>query len=193
MVRVEDELIAIVGIEGRLVDHGQHFTRGNVEHDDRARTRMSVANGRLQFAVREILNTQVDRQHQIATGPGGPDAVDVLNDVPVAVLDHALGAVLPGKPVVERQLEAFLARIIDVRESQHVPGDFAARVIAPIFARGVHTGNVHRLDLGRIGGLPAACDVHELAVEIARDATSQVLAVQLQCCSEFRYLVGRKG
>ena len=70
-------------------------------------------------------------------GRAGADALDVLHDAAVAVLDDALGAVLAGEPVIERELQAFLAGVVDVGEAEHVAGHLARRVVAAVLARGV--------------------------------------------------------
>jgi hypothetical protein len=62
------------------------------------------------------------------------DQVHVLDDLPAAVADHALGAGVAAQPVVERQLQAFLAAVVDVGEAEHVRDRLALRVEAAVFA-----------------------------------------------------------
>ncbi len=61
-----------------------------------------------------------------------------------------------------------------------MPGDFTCGVVASVFARGVNTGDTERLDLCSLVRLTTARDIQELAIQIARDAASQILSVELQ-------------
>ena len=79
--------------------------------------------------------------------------LDVLDDLAVQIADHALHAGLAGEPVVERELEPFLAAIVDVREAEHVRHDLAARVVAAELALARDPGNAEvddRLGVVRI-------------------------------------------
>ena len=63
---------------------------------------------------------------------------------PQAVLDHALRAGLAAQPLVEGELEAFLADVVDACEAEQVAGDFARRVVAPVLAQQVHARDTER-------------------------------------------------
>ena len=93
------------------------------------------------------------RQHEVAARARGADAVHVLHDAAVAILDDALRAVFAGEPVIERELEAFLPRVVDVGEAEHVPRHFARGVVAAVLAHQIHARNAERLDLLRLGRL----------------------------------------
>ena len=85
-------------------------------------------------------------------GCGGAHQVDVLDDAAAAVADHALGAGLAAQPVVERELQAFLAAVVDVGEAQHVRDRLALRVEAAELALREHAGDLEREDLrARLG------------------------------------------
>ena len=74
----------------------------------------------------------------------------------------------PAEPVIEGQLRALLAVVVDVGEAEHVPGHFAGRIVAAVLARQVHAGDAPAArTLARVGGLQAARQVQELAVEVA--------------------------
>ena len=51
--------------------------------------------------------------HQIAARPRRADALDVLDVAPVQVLDDALRAVLAVQQLIEAELQALLALIVD--------------------------------------------------------------------------------
>ena len=81
---------------------------------------------RLQLAVGEILQLAVDRQREIAAFDRRAHALDVLDDPPEPVLDHAAAAGFAGQPVLVGELDAFLAAVIDVGEA-----DQTARSTSP--------------------------------------------------------------
>ena len=62
-----------------------------------------------------------------------------------------LTAGLAAEPLVERELEAFLAHVVDVGEAEQVSGHFAGRVVAAVLAQRVDARNSERLDLGGVG------------------------------------------
>ena len=97
----------------------------DVDHDDGAGTGALLADRGLQLPVGEVLDAQVDREHQVAARARRTDALDVLHDAPVAVLDDALRAVLAGQPVIEGELETLLAGVVDVGEAEQVTGHLA--------------------------------------------------------------------
>src|SRR2546430_16752382 len=71
-----------------------HLAAGDVEHDRGACTRALVADRRLELTVRKVLDAQVDRQHQVAPRTRRLDALHVLDDASIAVLDDTLRAIL---------------------------------------------------------------------------------------------------
>src|SRR6185369_9138469 len=100
-------------------------------------------------AIREVLDAQVERQHEVASRAHRADFLDVLHDIAVTILDHALGAVFTGEPVVEGELETFLPLVVDTGESDDVTRDLASRVITAVLAHQIDAGNSERLDLLR--------------------------------------------
>src|SRR6185312_8336218 len=141
--------------------------------------------------IGEVLNAQVDREDEVTSRAGRPDALDVLHDPAIAVLDHPLLAIDPGQPLVVCQLESRLTLIVDVGEADQLPGDFARRIITAVLAREIHTGDVERLDPVRLRGLALAGDIKEVAVEIARDAAQQLLGADAERTREPRDLTAR--
>ena len=179
-------LVAVIRVEGRLVDHRQHFAGGDVEHDDRARARLVRLHGGLQLAVGEVLHAQVDAGAQVLSGARRLDALDVLDRAAEAVAHHALRARLAAEPLVVGELEPFLADVVDVGEAEQVPGDFARRIVAPVLAQRVHAGDAERLDPGRVRRAHVAREEDELAVEVARDAAREPLRVAVERLGEPR-------
>ncbi len=182
-------MVPIIGVEGRLVDHGQHFPRRDIQHDDGSGLRSLIPDRRFQLPVREILDAQINRQHEILARPRGTDALDVLHDAAVAILDDPFRAVLSGQPMIERQLQALLPGVVDVGEAKHVSGDLAGGVVAAIFTRGVDPWNPERLDPLSLSRLPTPCDIEKVPVQIARHPTSQLLPIELQGARETRDLI----
>ena len=126
---------------------------------------------------------------RLRPGPHRADLLDVLHDLAVAILDHALGAVFAREPVIERELEAFLAFVVDAGEAEDVAGDFARRVVAAVFAHQVHAGDLQRADLLRVGRLHVPREIQELAIEVRRDAPRELVLVALQRLRQARQLI----
>ena len=185
--------MAIVRIEGRLVDHRQHFAGAHVHHHDRAGARAVVADRRLELAVGQVLDAQVDAELQFAPRAHRADALDVLDAIPLAVLDDALGAVLAPQPVVEGEFGALLPGVVDVGEAEQVPGHFAGRVVAAVLAREVDAVDLERAHLARIRRLQPARQVHELAILLGADAPDQIVQVDVDGLRQARQLFGVGG
>ena len=88
----------------------------------------------LQLAIGEVLQLAVDRQREVAALDRRAHALDVLDDAPQAVLDHAPAARLAGEPVLVCELDAFLTVVVHVGEADQVRGHFAGRVVAAVLA-----------------------------------------------------------
>ena len=97
--------------------------------------------GRLQLAIREVLQAQVDARAQVLARTRRLDALDVLDRAAFVVAHHALHARLAAEPLVECEFEAFLADVVDVREAEQVPRHFAGRIVATVFAQRVDAGD----------------------------------------------------
>src|SRR6185312_2257155 len=116
-VPARQHLAAIVGIECRLIDHRQHLARGDVDHHHGAGARLLLRHLRLQGAIGEILDAQIDGEHEVASRAGRPDALDVLYDPAIAILDDALLTVYAGQRLVIGELQPRLTLIVDVGEA----------------------------------------------------------------------------
>ncbi len=190
-VHARCHVLAIVRVVRRLVHHGENLAGADVDHDNRTCGGALIANGGLQLPIGEILDTQVDRQYEVATGAGRPDAVDVLNDVSVSVLDDPLGAILAGKPMIECKLQAFLPGIVYVGEPEDVPRDFSRWIVPTVLTRQVNARNSERLDPLCFGRGTTASEIKEVAIEVAGDAAGQILPIELQSGREARQLIRR--
>ncbi len=94
----------VVRVVRRLIDHREHFAGSRVEHDDRARQGAAVGNRRLELAVGEILDSQIDARAQVAPRSRRLQQLDVADDLAAPILEHSLAAALAFQPMVERGL-----------------------------------------------------------------------------------------
>ena len=66
------ESLALVGIEGRCIGHGQEFTRSCIDHDGSSSLGLVPCHGVLNCTVCNRLNAGIDRQTDILTWGGRP-------------------------------------------------------------------------------------------------------------------------
>src|SRR5690242_19032958 len=125
---------------------------------------MMLGDARLELAIREVLDATIDRKREIAARLRLAQELDVLDDLPVQIADHTLHAGLAREPVVERELEAFLTAIVDVREAEHVRHDFAVRVVTAEFALARDARNAERQNLLRVVRIQMTLEIDELLV-----------------------------
>ena len=85
---------------------------------------------------------------------------------PEPVLDHALRAGLAGEPLVVRELEPFLAGVVDAGEAEHVAVTSPPGSSAGIRAAGARPG-CRVADRARVLRAHVAREVDEVAVEVA--------------------------
>jgi len=104
-------------------------------------------------------------------------------------LNDALRTVLAVQQLIEAEFQALLALVIDSRESDHMAGYFARRIIAAILAQQVHAGNAQRLDARRLFRRHMTLQIEKFAIEIAGDAPRQCLLVILERARELRQLI----
>ncbi len=184
------ELMTVIGVEGRLVDHGEHFAGAHVQDDDRTGVGAIVADRRFQLAIGQVLDAQVDAELELAARAHGANALDVLDVIPLAVLDDALCTVLAAEPVVEGELRALLAGVVHVGKAEQMPGHLARRIVAAVFARQVHAVDLELSDLARVGRLEPAREVHEFAVLAGAHAPDQIVQVHVDRLGQARELLG---
>ena len=122
-------------------------------------------------------------------GRGLADAFDVLDVVAVQVLNDALRSILAVQQLIEAQLQAFLAFVIDGGEADDMSRDLSGRVVAPVLAQQIHPGDSQRLDVRRLLGRHVPHQVQKLAIQIAGDAPRQPLLILLQRLGQSRQLI----
>jgi hypothetical protein len=88
------------------------------------------------------LDAQIDARNQVAARPGGADAFDVLDGIPLQIPNDAFLSFFSGEDVIERQFESFLSAVIDVCEAEDMSGYFSRGVVTTILALQIHTGNL---------------------------------------------------
>ncbi len=103
---------------------------------------------------------------------------NVLDDLASPVLDHSAAAGATDQLIVHRQLDAFLAFVLDTGEAEHVRGHFAGRIIATVFILFVDARQAERQDFrGHVGGdLP----LDENEVTVGRQLATEFMNIHLQ-------------
>ena len=82
---------------------------------------------------------KIQRQVQRFAELRSADVAQVLDELPLAILKDPLPARLAGQVVVEHQLHAFLAHVVDIRTSDDVGRGLPGRVEAVVFAPDVQS------------------------------------------------------
>ena len=134
-------------VVARVVGQRQHLAGLRIEHDDAAALGLVVDHRLLDVLVGEVLHLGVDRQFEIAAVRRRHLVTDVFDDAAQAVLDDHARAVLALQAVLERQLHALLAVIVDIGEADDVRRRFALGVLAPELARLVDALDAELADL----------------------------------------------
>ena len=128
------QVLAVVGRVAREVGEREHFAALRVEDDDAARLGLVGGDRVADALVGEELHLRVDRQADVLAVERGHAVADVLDDAAEPVLDDAARAVAAGELLLERELDAFLAVVLDVGEADDVRGGLAFRVLALVLA-----------------------------------------------------------
>ena len=136
----------------------------DVKDHDRTRSRLVFGDRRNQLPMREILQTSVEGQLQVAAGPRLAQKFHILDDAAQPVLNDPFHAGLAGQPAVIGQLEPFLPDFIDIGHTQDLGTDLPGRIETLVFALKEYAGNFEPTHpLGQLGAY-AADDPDELAV-----------------------------
>ena len=144
-------------VEARVVGQRQHLAALHVEHDHAAGARLVLGDRVAHALVGEELHLRVDRQLDVLAVHRIDLRADGLDDAAEPVLDDQARAVAALQLVLEREFDAFLPPLFDVRETDHVRRGFAFRVLAAVLAFRMHALDAQRLDLQpqRFVDLPA--------------------------------------
>ena len=177
--------------------HRQHAARLRVEHDRRAVRRVPLRDRRAQHRLDLRLERVVERQEDVAPRPRRRRADDV-DRAAERVPDDRLLAGVPGEVVLEPELEACEALVVDARVAEHLRRDRVLRVRAPLL--GVEVQPREALPLQRGGplrvGLPLDVDealrlVEQLREDRVRVDAQRVPAWTATFCA-FRPGAGRR-
>ncbi len=152
----------VVRIETRLVDHRQHLAAARVQHNGAGTTRVVRGDRRLEFAVDEILETPVKTQRDVLARHRQCHALNALDNVAVAVLEHALAPGDGAQLLVVGELNTFQALIVHIGEADHMPGDCSRWVVTAILACQPDAGNIEHLHLLGLLGRHVSLEIHEL-------------------------------
>ena len=159
------QVAPVIGVVSGVVDHGQYFAGLHVEHHQAAGLGAEFGEGIAQFAVGQVLQTQVDRQRQGLTSLGVLRYLHVLDQSTTAILEHLTLARHTAEPIIKRQFHALTAVVVDIGKADHVGRDLTRGVeTAKLFdgvdtrhlevehglalLRGQATHQVHKLTLG---------------------------------------------
>ena len=134
-------LRAVVGIEVRLIYQCQYFTRFRIQHHQRATLGLVGFNGRLQLAMRKILEAFINRKLDGFAFAGHLEIFDFLNDAALAVLNDALLSGGTCQCALLCQLDAFLTLIVHTGEANDVRGHITGGIVAAKLALLKNTGN----------------------------------------------------
>ena len=175
-----------VRVVGRQVGHRQHFAGGDVEHHRRAAAGAGTQQRAAQLSMGEELDATVDREREVLARFGRLDQVDTLDDAALTIADNTFLTWFAAQPVVERQLEAFLAAVVDIGEAQDVRHRLTLRVEAAVFALREHARDVVGEDLARLVRIDAALEVHKLLARALVELVHQVVGRHSQCLGQLR-------
>ncbi|MNI35285.1 hypothetical protein D3C73_893050 [compost metagenome] len=172
--RVRHRAVERVRVVGRQVDHGQDLAGSHVHDHHRAAGRLVGHQRVAQFLEGQVLDAAVDAEGQVLARLGGTQQI-ALDGLALAVADHPLAAGLATQPFVERQLQTFLAAVVDVGEAQHVRHRFTLRVEATELALCGHARNLQRDHALCLIRIDPATQVHEFLVRLLRQAAAQLV------------------
>ena len=83
------EFRAVVRVVGRQVDHGQHLTRRDIQHEHRRRLGVMGLHCRRQLGKSLALDASIHREHQVMAVLRRLDRLHVLDDLPAAVAERS--------------------------------------------------------------------------------------------------------
>ena len=156
-------LVAIIGVVGRPVRQRQHLAGLGIQHHDGAAFGFAAFDRLLDLAEGQRLYLAVYAQRNIAARLGRAQTGHVLDDISAPVLDDLLAARLAAELCLQRKLDAFLSVVIHIGEADEMRGDFAAGIVAAIFALQRNAGDSQLDHLGRLLRRQLALEIDEFA------------------------------
>ncbi len=158
----------------------------HVEHHDRPGLGAELLHTFAQLTVRQILQTQIDREAQVIARTGVADHLHILDQTTTAVLQNLALARHTLKPLVIGQLKPFLALLVNIGEADQMRRHLTGRVEPTIFfdaIDAVHLERHHRFAGGR-GHAPPQID--ELFVGIGLEALAEGRQIGTQGAGKLR-------
>src|SRR6185503_8530527 len=158
--------------------HGANGARRGVEHDRGRALRVPLRDRVAQHRLRVCLDRMVEREVDVAPVALrlGDDRVDRLAR---GVLDDALATGPPGELLVERELEAGQAVVVDARVPDQLRGERELRVEAALLRIEPEARQTPFLELRRLRRVGLALDVDE-AVRPVGQLLVDLVRVELQ-------------
>ena len=185
-IPIRHELQPVVRVVSRLVCDRQHLPRLHVQNDNRSGVRTEALNSALERAVGNVLQAQVYAGTQGLARLRRADTLDVLDRASEPILQHALLAGLTAEPVVKGKLQALETLVVDVREADQVPGDFAGRVVASVLPLHVDARQIERENATRLIRRQMPLQVNELLVHLPGNPVHQRLGFDAEHLRELR-------
>src|SRR5690606_37796981 len=107
------QVAPVVGVIGRLVDHGEHLAGLHIDHHQAAGLGTLLDQRVAKLAVRQILQAQINRQGQSLARLGILLDLYVLDQPTTAILEYLPFARHTGQPFLEGQLDALAPAVVD--------------------------------------------------------------------------------
>ena len=140
-------ILAIVGIENRLVGQRENLAGLGVEHHDAAALGFVLLDCRRQFTVCQILDLEIERQGQVAAHLRSLDRRQIANGVAVAVAQDLAFSRSAGQPVLIGAFDAFLSFVVHIGETHHLGSDRTCGIVTAVFAPQRQARQPHGSDL----------------------------------------------
>ena len=176
---------AIIGIEMRVADAGQQFTRVAVQGHDNPRLGAGQRHRAAQFRMQEILQTQIDGELQIAPRPRRLHDADVAHGVAAQIFEIAPAAGPTAQPSVVGQFQAGHAATVQIGHAYKLRSHFAGGIEAPVLALGTHARHAKGQYFPRPLGRQMAAQIHVPAVGIAPHTLRKFVGRKVQPAREF--------
>ena len=169
LVRVSDSAVAsrvgrrggeLVGVERRIVRHGQDGARARIHHYRCGTAGPELLHRSRENLFRVRLDLMVDRQCHVPPGPLGLRGDDVDRSAEW-ILDDRFEARPARERLVERALEPVEAVVVGAGETEDVRGNRPLRICAQLLGVEAEPGDLPLAQLLGLGRVGFACDVDE--------------------------------